>query len=130
MMVNKILSTNNMKNVHVLLVEKFLHKKNKELFEKKITELNFKKEFFDDKTNFGFNGYSKKVDSLESLMNSLNDLFDDILLFNEDDKVILFYPQITKDNISSTLKKIELLKDGKKHINNYVSNYNSRVSRL
>lgn len=119
-----------MKNLHVLLVEKFLHKKNKELFEKKITELNFKKEFFDDKTNFGFNGYSKKIDSLENLMNSLNELFDDILLFNEDDKVILFYPQITKDNISSTFKKIELLKGGKKYINNYVSNYNSRVSRL
>lgn len=119
-----------MKNLQVLLVEKFLHKKNKELFEKKITELNFKKEFFEDKINFGFNGYSKKVDSLQKLINSLNDLFDDILFFNEDDKVILFYPHFTKNNISSTLKKIELLKDGKKHINNYVSNYNSRVSRL
>ncbi|HEX2787842.1 MAG TPA: hypothetical protein VHP32_08050 [Ignavibacteria bacterium] len=109
------------KNLDVLIVEKFVHKKNKELLEQKFKELNFKKEFSEDKINFGFNGYSKKIDSLDNLMHSLNDLFEDIIFFNEDDKVILFYPKTEKKNLNTSLKKIELLKNGKNNIMNYIS---------
>lgn len=120
------------KNLDILIVQKFTHKKNKELLEQKFKELNFKKEFSEDKINFGFNGYSKKIDSLDNLMHSLNDLFEDIIFFNEDDKVILFYPKTEKNNLNTSLKKIELLKNGKNNITNYISisGNGTRVNRF